>query len=179
MIAGAMNAAAHVTALASGVIALLLAAPIVQDPATPPASRPRLPIGLQGLLPPREDLIQRSPATHPIEGVWELIRIVRARGDPSLGIRGYAVFTRMYMSLHLYHNVAGRPNPGIQSGFKTYRLMGNEIFSNALIGFRNDISGDIVLEAAGLEERRRFLLMGVSLRIYQDAENYLEFRRLE
>ena len=129
---------------------------------------------------PGRDLIQRFPVRNPFLGTWRVTRISHERQVGTSG-RGYAIFTRAYVSIHLYQPppVPQAP-PRIQSSIRTYRIVGTELHTQAAVGFRNAANGDVLIEPPGLVERRRFQFLAPNLlRIYQARENYIELKRVE
>lgn len=130
---------------------------------------------------PGPDLIQRFPQNNPFLGVWSVIRIVNPAAPTARG-RGYLVFTRGHLSMHLYLSgpTAGA-RPRFESSMRTYRVEGGQIVTTSLLGVRNSKrQGEILLSGNGLVQRRRFLFHGGNmLRIYQGAQSWIELKRVE
>ena len=117
-----------------------------------------------------------------LEGTWQLVRFVRPLlGNATAGseARGYLVFTRTHLSMHLSEKVPDNVYPRLQSSFRQYQVVNDEIVTTSLLGFLNDDSGDVVLEGSGRNERRRFTVIGNTLRIYQTERSWLELTRVE
>lgn len=144
--------------------------------ATRPASRPAT---LPAPAAPSEsgDLIQRFPAANPLLGVWKVQRTVSPVADPRLTVRGYVVFTHTHLSLHLVRTSVLPGGPlSFESSIRRYFLQGPLLRTTALLGLRSgQRPGTLFIEARGLVEQRRFLLVGPKLlRIYQGPQTYLE-----
>jgi hypothetical protein len=172
--------------LAAGGLSLLLASaqdpPVVHGPPppTPPAVVEPGPLAM----PPwavlrRDDLVQRFPDDNPLLGTWQLVRAVRPNQPPPRALRGYVIFTRNYMSLHLNVANAGSRFPSVQSTLRQYRIQNDKLLTQSRIGLRNDHSGSLLLDAEGLQTQRRFVLLGNTLRLHQDDASYLEYQRIE
>ena len=80
---------------------------------------------------------RRRVSRDAILGVWTVTRIVRPQ---RLGgrVHGWMTFTRAFMSMHLY--LAG-PNdasqPRLQSAMRSYRIEGQHLVTQSMMGFRN------------------------------------------
>jgi len=94
------------------------------------------------------------------------------------GSRGYLVVGQRHLSLHLYAP-AGIGSANIQAAFRKFRIVGNKLIMNTLIGHRNKSNGDIALEPISFQTEHRFLLTGAVLRLYLGNDEYLEFERIE
>ena len=132
----------------------------------------------------RRDLLQRYGPASPIEGVWELRRMVGAGstiGGPTAGIgsSGYLMIGRRHLSLQLYAPSRRGGSPRIQTSFRNYTLRGNQLVMTSKIGFGNEADGDIVLSRPGSREARRFEYRGGFLRIFRAGGGMLEFVRIE
>ena len=113
-------------------------------------------------------------------GVWTVTRIVRPQ-DYGGRVSGWMTFTRAFVSMHLYQ--AG-PNdeskPRLQSAMRSYRIEGEQLVTQSMMGFRNGPKpGEILLERGGLSERRRVALLAPGLlRIYSGPRSFLELKRV-
>jgi hypothetical protein len=156
-------------------------APAQSPPETPPAPRPRLrpadsprPTDAPG-----DDLIQRFPSQNPFRGVWNLTRAASPEA-PAAAATGWMIFTEGYVSMHfLEPGIGGQGVSRFQQSFRSYRVVGDELWTTSLVGIRTGEGGRPAPEN-GVVERRRFLFVGDSfLRIYQGARSYLELRKVE
>ncbi|MBK8980638.1 MAG: hypothetical protein IPM29_32445 [Planctomycetes bacterium] len=168
-------------------------APAMQDPAPqdppllgPPV--PALPPADARPLPPvpdlplsavdRRDLIQRFLPPTPVEGFWELRRMV-VRGHDVEPVRGYAWFGQRHMTLDIVQGSPTGGEPLVQAGVRRYRLDGELLSTTALIGHDNHAGDELRFDAPGLVEQRRAVVAGPALRIERDEQTWLEFFRIE
>lgn len=126
------------------------------------------------------DLVQRFPQANPFLGVWTVTRI--ARPNQAGNGSGYMIFTRAYVSMHLFLPSpvpGGRPR--FQAAMKRYHIDGPSLVATSVMGVRNSSrDGQILIEGAGRAERRRFqFVSGNLLRLFQGANSYIELRRIE
>jgi hypothetical protein len=126
----------------------------------------------------RKDLLQRFGKGNPLQGFYRLQNVVRGRVQKFNG-SGYLSIGRQHISLHLFGETNNPKLPSIQTGFHRYRIVGDKIEMTALVGFRNNSSGDVIIEKAGRSETRRFLRLGTTLRIFSSSRDYMEFVRIE
>lgn len=162
----------------------------IQDP---PAKKARLPAPPQDKkprrLPPvlqpmrsrieRRDLLQQFRSRHRIEGTYRLKRMVSVRIGTVKGGRGYLVIGQRHMSMHLYAPGSATDQANIQAVFRKYRIVGDQMIMNTLLGHRNKDNGDIALEPISYVTKHRFELMGAVLRLYRSQDEFLEFERIE
>lgn len=184
---------------AIAVVSLLLALFVwpVQDPppktgtGAPPAQGEAPPPPPEGASPlpaveepyvspvPRLDLLQQFARPDPIEGCYELrTRVVAGVADPR-PTAGWLTITRRHLSLYL---IATGPDPRfplLRSGVRRWRRLGDTLHLTVLAGHLTDEDGDVALEQGGTTEVRRVALVGATLRLHQDSENWLEFVRIE
>ena len=168
--------------------ALVFALVPIQDPQ--PASRPRPPDdwASRPALPPvadpprtsveRQDLALTFTPPNPLMGFYELREVVRP-GVPGLRARGFLDVERRHIVLHIQGETGDPRRPRLQASVRSYRIVGDTLQMTALVGHRNQDNGDMSIEQPGLMEERRFSLIGPVLRIYQEANAYLEFVRIE
>lgn len=125
----------------------------------------------------RRDLLQRFTAPSPLEGYYAL-RVFTNGISAVAGATGYLAMGRRFLSLHLQAPRAGGP-PAIQSGFREYRVEGNQLVMTTLLGMQNQRDGDIVLERRGALKSVAFVLTGTRLRLDLGNGRVLEFERIE
>ncbi|PIE23945.1 MAG: hypothetical protein CSA62_06015 [Planctomycetota bacterium] len=154
------------------------------DPASPPklpqkaSSTGQTPRPQQG---ERRDLVQRFPQRNPFLGVWRIQKSVRHKSNSTRITNGYAIFTKGYFSLHVIQTGAFDRRTAFQSSMRTWRIEAGHIITGSLVGVRSGSRAQpLLLEAGGLQEKRRFLFLGPRLlRIYQSAQDYLELIKVE
>jgi len=127
----------------------------------------------------RRDLLQRFKPRHPVEGFYRLSGMVGPDGHQVKGSRGYLFIGRRHMTLQLFAPSATPGQANIQSAVRTFRIVGNQLITSAVLGHRNLPNGDIALTKAGQIVEHRYELVGASLRLYRSAREYLEFQRVE
>ena len=147
---------------------------------TPPPDANPLPKVLEPARSPveRRDLLQQFHKRHPLEGFYRLKAMVGRGSRQVAGSRGYLVVGQRHLSLHLY-SPAGPREANIQAAFRKFRIVGNKLVMNTLLGHRNKSNGDIALEPISYQIDHRFLLTGAVLRLYLAQDEYLEFERIE
>jgi hypothetical protein len=160
----------------------LLAVLAPQDPQrpTPPADAKALPPVQEPFRTPveRDDLIQRFTPPSVLEGFYRLRRMERP-GQPQPVADGYLWIGRRHLMLQLSGETADPDLPALQSGVRRYQIAGDVLAMSVVLGFRNDVDGNIRLEQAGTAIRHRFTLLGPLLRVHQSEEAFLEFERVE
>ncbi len=124
----------------------------------------------------REDLLQEFAPRHPIEGTYALRAFVD--GAVVAAARGYLMIGRRHVSIHL-HSDRGDAPPAVQSAFRSYELDDDRLVMTSLLGLRNELDGDIVLERAGAMRSARYRLMGSKLSLQLGGGRALEFDRIE
>ena len=127
----------------------------------------------------RRDLLQRFKPSHAIEGFYRLSEMVGAGGRRVTGGRGYLFLGRRHMTMQLFAPSETPGQANIQAAVRTFRIVGNQLITSAVLGHRNMPNGDIALTKAGEVVEHRFELVGASLRLYRSAREYLEFQRVE
>lgn len=127
----------------------------------------------------RRDLLQRFKGRHIIEGFYRLSSMVGPEGGQVKGSRGYMFIGRRHLTLQLYAPSEKPDQVNIQSAVRTYRIVGNQLITSALLGHRNMPNGDIALTKPGESVEHRYELIGASLRLYRNTREYLEFQRVE
>ncbi len=153
----------------SGAVLVLGAAfaAAVQDP-QPPKPVAAAPKAVPGL-----------PARHPYEGVFELRRrIVAGQVDPRPA-RGYLVLTQHHMVVCFEGPGAAPDRPLVRAGVRTWTQKGDSLETEVRLGWFNDGDGDVHVEKPGTQETRRVVVERGTLRLHQDAQNSLEFERIE
>ncbi len=126
----------------------------------------------------RRDLLQRFKGPSPLAGFYRLVRVQGPSGPANGPHVGYLAIGRDHISLHLQARGQKRGEPIVQSGFRRYRLGDGKIYMSSLVGHRVH-DGKVLVEEPNLQEVRRYLLTGTTLRIYQSTRDYLEFVRIE
>lgn len=138
----------------------------IQDPQPPKPAAPA-PKAVPGL-----------PARHPFEGVFELRRrIVAGQVDPRPA-RGYLVLTQHHMVV-CFEGPGAPDRPLVRAGVRTWTQKGDSLETEVRLGWFNDAAGDMHVEKPGTHETRRVAVERGTLRIHQDAQNSLEFERIE
>jgi hypothetical protein len=127
----------------------------------------------------RRDLLQRFKRRHVIEGFYRLSSMVGPDGGQVRGSRGYMFIGRRHLTLQLYAPSEKSGQANIQSAVRTFRIVGNQLITSALLGHRNVPNGDIALTKPGESVEHRYELIGASLRLYRNAREHLEFQRIE
>jgi hypothetical protein len=127
----------------------------------------------------RRDLLQQFRTRHRIEGIYRLKRMVSPGAATVKGSRGYLVIGQRHMSMHLYAPGDSEGEANIQAVFRRYRIVGDQLIMNTLLGHRNKDNGDIGFEPISYVTRHRFVLTGASLRLYRAKDQFLEFERIE
>jgi hypothetical protein len=126
----------------------------------------------------RDDLIQRFAPPSVLEGFYKLRRLERP-GLPQTAAEGYLWIGRRHLMLQLSGQTGDPDLPALQSGVRRYQIAGDVLAMSVVLGFRNDIDGNIRLEPAGTTIRHRFTLLGPILRVHREGEAFLEFERVE
>jgi hypothetical protein len=161
-------------------------APAIVDPTRP---KPPQDLATRAPLPPidepiaspleRRDLMQRYRAPTPLEGLYELRSIQRPGVGGAVSAKGYLAIGARHLVLHV-HVVESSPlRPFLQSGARTYRIVGNQLQMTTIVGHHNDADGNIHIERTGSTESRTFTLQGPILRIHHGASAWYEFLRIE
>ena len=127
----------------------------------------------------RRDLLQKFKGPSPLEGFYRLVSVHGPRGKAKGRYVGYLAIGRSHMSLQIRGPGETPRIPAIQASFRRYRLRGDRIYMNNLLGHRNLPDGNVELERTGHKDVRRYQLLGTTLRIYQSDTRYMEFLRVE
>lgn len=127
----------------------------------------------------RRDLLQRFQKRHVIEGIYRLSAMVGPNGGLVRGSRGYLFIGQRHMSLQLFAPSLNLGQSNIQAAVRTFRIVGNQLITSAVLGHRNMPNGDIALAKDGQIVEHRYELVGSTLRLYRSAREYLEFKRVE
>ena len=126
----------------------------------------------------RRDLLQRFKGRKRIEGFYRLKQMT-VRGQAIHASIGYLVIGSRHLSMHLYAPSSVAKVANVQAVFRKYKIEGQDLVMTTLVGHRNQVGGDIVLEPIGHTTRRRFSLAGSVLRIHSGDQDHLEFERIE
>lgn len=139
----------------------------IQDP-RPAVPAPAAPKAVPGV-----------PERHPFEGVFALRRrIVAGQVDPRPAL-GYLVLTHRHMVVCFEGPGAAPDRPLVRAGVRTWTQKGDSLETEVHLGWFNDADGEIHVEKPGTRETRRVVVERATLRILQDAQNSLEFERVE
>lgn len=124
----------------------------------------------------RRDLLQEFGGPAPLAGVYRLASF-RTGGGGLIPATGFLVVGRQYLSIQMLGLRVG--NPALQSGFRKYRIQGDQLVMTTMIGFGNDGRGKMAVEQAGLVATRRFSLIGTRLTLYVEQGRTMTFDRIE
>jgi len=124
----------------------------------------------------RRDLLQEFGGPAPLAGFYRLFSYRDGSGGP-IPATGFLVIGRRHLSIQLLGLRTG--NPALQSGFRTYRVDGDQLVMTTMIGFGNNSEGKMAVERAGLSSRHRFRLIGTRLTMFMPFGRTLEFDRIE
>lgn len=120
-----------------------------------------------------------APVRDPIEGLYTL-RARMAGGVQALGSgEGYVAITHRHLLMVLAGGGTDPERPLLRAGVRKWQRAEKGISMTAELGFFTDADGDIYLEKPGEKSVRKIDLARGRLRIWQDAESYLEFERVE
>ena len=81
--------------------------------------------------------------------------------------------------MHLFGPAPADKPPYFQSGFRRYRIAADRLITQSLTGVSNREDGKVVVDSLGLEEERRFQLVGGVLQIQRPGGEPLSFVRIE
>lgn len=150
-------------------------------PAPPPAGAPMLPpIDEPFTAPvPRSDVLLRFDRPDGLEGFYQLRRRVVA-GTASLDPgEGYLAVGRRHLLLQVSAPTDVPTLPLLRSNTWRWQRVDNKLQLTVLLGMFNDADGQLHLEQPGSVVVRDIEQLGDVLRIYQDQQSYLEFKRAE
>lgn len=147
---------------------------------TPPQGAKPLPPVLEPVRSPveRRDLLQKFHKRQPIEGIYQLKRMVLPGGRLVAGGRGYLFVGQRHLSMQLYAPKS-KTDANLFCATRRYRINGDKLEMSGLLGHRNKPNGAITLEPKGYQVMHRFTLSGSVLRIYRARDEYLDFERVE
>jgi hypothetical protein len=166
----------------------LLLLPLAQDPQPPPRPQPPPEFDGRKLKPidepfrtavERKDLVAQFGDASPLEGIWELTSMFRLGQAMVPDVTGWMFVGRRHLSLYITAKTKDPQLPHLQSRVCAYRLAGGEIHLTVLAGHVNDEDGDILIEPREARMVRRFQLAGAQLRVWQDQNAWIDFKRVE
>lgn len=126
-----------------------------------------------------QDPVPGKPAPSRYEGVYRLTsRVVDGRTDPTPH-HGFLAITTKHLFLTLAARGVHTEYPLTHSSVRQWREEQGSMRTVIDIDVWTDGGGNIHLEPAGTEERRRFELVRGGIRVLQDDRTWLEFERIE
>lgn len=119
------------------------------------------------------------PAPHPLEGVYELRRRVAGASVDPKPSTGWLAITRGHLFVSLTASGDDPDRPLLRSGVRTWTLEDDVLRTTIRCGWYTDGDGEVHLEQAGTDERRRIEQLRGLVRLYQGENTFLEFERIE
>jgi hypothetical protein len=158
------------------------APPPVPRPAPPPAGAAPLPTVDEPFVTPvpRLDLPGRTTPRDVLEGFWEL-RQRTVGGQIVAPGRGYMAVGRRHLLVQFLVPGVDEDVPLLRAGAYTWRRVGERdgVQLTLLAGHFNEEDGDVVIEAPGTSLARRFEIIGSTLRVHQEGDDWTEYVRIE
>jgi hypothetical protein len=121
----------------------------------------------------------QTPARARLEGVYQLrARIVDGKKITAPS-QGWLAITRRHLFVCLSAPGADPDAPLLRAGVRAWQADGEAVRTTVRLGWFTDRDGEVHVERAGTEERRRIEPIQGGVRVVQDERNFLEFERVE